>query len=83
MVISMPPAGIEPAIPTSEKQQMCRSSVYSAHLTVCVRVCVCVCVCARARVCVCVCLCVCDLETTVRRPRPELGCYATEDEEVQ
>jgi hypothetical protein len=30
-------------------------------------------------VCVCVCLIVCDLETsTVRRPRPELGRWATE-----
>jgi hypothetical protein len=30
-------------------------------------------------VCVCVCLIVCDLETsTVRRPRPELDCCATE-----
>jgi hypothetical protein len=30
-------------------------------------------------VCVCVCLIVCDLEnSTMRRPRPELGCCATE-----
>jgi hypothetical protein len=33
----------------------------------------------RVCVCVCVCLVVCDLETsTMRRPRPELGCCATE-----
>jgi hypothetical protein len=48
-----------------------------------------VCVCVRARVSVCarvrarararVCVCVSDLETsTMRRPRPELGCCATE-----
>jgi hypothetical protein len=31
------------------------------------------------RVCVCVCLIVCDVETsTMRRPRSELGCCATE-----
>ena len=37
---------------------------------------------ARARVCVCVCvmcLIVCDLHTsTMRQPRPQLGCCATE-----
>ena len=47
-----------------------------------VGVCVwCVCVCG---VCVCVwCVCVCDLETsTVRRPRPSLGCCAKERKTV-
>ena len=34
-------------------------------------------------VCVCVCVCVCDLETiTMRRPKPELGCCATEDKQI-
>jgi hypothetical protein len=33
-------------------------------------------------VCVCVCLIVCDLDTsTIRRPRPDLGSWVTEEEE--
>ena len=50
---------------------------------VCVWVWVCGCVCGCVGVCgcgcVCVGVCVCDLEnSTMRRPRPELGCSATE-----
>jgi hypothetical protein len=33
------------------------------------------------RACVCVCVCTCDLETSkMERPRPGLGCCATEKE---
>jgi len=48
----------------------------------CVCVCVwgvCACLCVRVCVCVCVYVCVCEIDTsTMRRPRPELGCCATE-----
>jgi hypothetical protein len=52
-----------------------------ARLCLCVRVlcvCVCLCLCVRVLVCVCVCVIVCDVATsTVKRPRPELGCCVT------